>query len=461
MPRRKVRKAKLVAFPEAAVIAALTVLAISVVSAGFFVTFGYSTLSFSTLSFSCDAQNCMECCGSSACSGAGSGMCRWSTMGQSAQCDTGICQPICGNSVKQGFFEACDKTDLNGKTCADAKGADWSGTLKCSTFCSFDTSECSAPVCGNGINGTTEQCDDSNLQDGDGCDGLCFAETGWNCTGGTGLSVCNPACGDNLIVDDEVCDGTNLADDTCVEEGFTGGTLKCKADCSGFDKSGCTVAPTVQCGNSIVDTGEQCDGTQLGNATCVSQGFIGGPLACAADCTFDTSGCTAAPTTECGNSKLEEGEDCDGTKLGGETCTGLGFTGGTLKCADDCTFDTSKCTSAPVVTAEDAQEAITAAQQDIITAQSANKNTTDAVIKVNEAITAFGTGDYATSQTKAKAASLSAKMAPEKQTAGAPVVMIGVGIVIIGVGAAIAYYLLKVRPKMGAPAVPAPAPTPA
>jgi hypothetical protein len=175
--------------------------------------------------------------------------------------------------------------------------------------------------------------------------------------------------------------------------------------------------------------------------TCISQGFIGGTLACNADCTFDTSSCIAAV---CGNGKLEEGEDCDGTKLGGETCTDMGFTGGKLACADDCTFDTSSCTSGAVVTKEDAEEAITKAQQDIITAQGGGKNITDATLKVNQAIAAANTGDYATAKTKAEAASLAAKTATAPQ--GFPVAMIGVAVVIIGVGAAIAYYLLKINP---------------
>jgi cysteine-rich repeat protein len=38
-------------------------------------------------------------------------------------------------------------------------------------------------VCGNGIIETGEQCDDSNLVDGDGCSSSCQTETGFSCTG--------------------------------------------------------------------------------------------------------------------------------------------------------------------------------------------------------------------------------------------------------------------------------------
>jgi hypothetical protein len=47
----------------------------------------------------------------------------------------------------------------------------------------------------------------------------------------------------------------------------------------------------------------------------------------------------------CGNNIKEEGEECDGTDLGGATCRSLGFTGGTLSCSASCNFNTSDCTS--------------------------------------------------------------------------------------------------------------------
>jgi hypothetical protein len=46
----------------------------------------------------------------------------------------------------------------------------------------------------------------------------------------------------------------------------------------------------------------------------------------------------------CGNGKLEPGESCDGTDLGGELCTSMGFRGGSLFCDPvSCTFDDSMC----------------------------------------------------------------------------------------------------------------------
>jgi len=51
--------------------------------------------------------------------------------------------------------------------------------------------------------------------------------------------------------------------------------------------------------------------------------------------------------TVCGNNIKEAGEQCDRTDLGGQTCVGLGYVGGTLSCKADCTFNTSACTLPP------------------------------------------------------------------------------------------------------------------
>jgi hypothetical protein len=49
-------------------------------------------------------------------------------------------------------------------------------------------------------------------------------------------------------------------------------------------------------------------------------------------------------STVCGNKIINTGEDCDGTNLNGKSCISLGYAGGTLKCSSACRFDTSSCT---------------------------------------------------------------------------------------------------------------------
>jgi hypothetical protein len=47
------------------------------------------------------------------------------------------------------------------------------------------------------------------------------------------------------------------------------------------------------CGNNIRELSEQCDGTDLGGATCQSLGYISGTLSCQINCTFNVSACVS------------------------------------------------------------------------------------------------------------------------------------------------------------------------
>ncbi|MSU74358.1 hypothetical protein EXS57_01095 [Candidatus Kaiserbacteria bacterium] len=47
----------------------------------------------------------------------------------------------------------------------------------------------------------------------------------------------------------------------------------------------------------------------------------------------------------CGDGVIGIGEQCEGSNLGGRSCTSLGFTGGSLSCTSACTFNTSQCTT--------------------------------------------------------------------------------------------------------------------
>jgi len=54
---------------------------------------------------------------------------------------------------------------------------------------------------------------------------------------------------------------------------------------------------------------------------------------------------SAVIITQCGDGVIDPGEQCDGIDLGGATCQSLGYTGGTLSCKPSCEFNTSACTS--------------------------------------------------------------------------------------------------------------------
>ncbi|MBU1070501.1 hypothetical protein KJ975_13115, partial [Myxococcota bacterium] len=158
-------------------------------------------------------------------------------------------------------------------------------------------------------------------------------------------NVNNAQCGNGTLETGETCDGTELGGATCLSQGFETGTLACATDCLSLDTSGCQDNPPV-CGNGTLETGETCDGTELGGATCLSRGFESGTLACAGDClAFDTADCQGTAPV-CGNDQIEGTETCDGTDLFGETCQSQGFLSGTLACLGDCTgLDTSACSN--------------------------------------------------------------------------------------------------------------------
>jgi hypothetical protein len=70
--------------------------------------------------------------------------------------------------------------------------------------------------------------------------------------------------------------------------------------------------PAPTCGDGVLDTGEECDGTQLGSFTCQDFACTGGTLACTASCTRDLSGCTGCGPISCNSdAQCSSGQYCD------------------------------------------------------------------------------------------------------------------------------------------------------
>lgn len=171
--------------------------------------------------------------------------------------------------------------------------------------------------------------------------------------GCTALSSCsdgtptNPlgSCGDGVVDTSETCDGAELGGATCESQGFGAGTLACASDCKSLDASQCG-AP-AGCGDSVKSGVEVCDGSDLGGQTCADLGLGSGSLGCKLNClAFETGGCSGPAS--CGNGIKDGSEVCDGNDLGGQTCETAGAGTGTLACATNCvTFDTAGCICAP------------------------------------------------------------------------------------------------------------------
>lgn len=325
------------------------------------------------------------CTGNAAC-GAGAGMCGDGVRNIGETCDstdfgTSTCQALgfsggslgcsadcqslvtsactgsgsllsCGDGVLDPG-ETCDGTAMAGASC-ETVGSFNGGSLSCRSDCTgYDTSGCTTlggSGCGNNSLDAGEVCDGSALN-GESCQSLGFEQ------GGTlacalscqrfDTSACQSAatCGDGTREGPEQCDGADLGGATCASlgQGFNGGSLGCTSSCT-FDTRQCQSPQS--CGNGVAEGSEVCDGPDLGGATCTSEGFAGGTLVCNAACTgFSTTGCQAL--TACGNGTIDAGEACDGANLAGESCQTLGYKAGSLGCDAGCGFDTSQCSGYP------------------------------------------------------------------------------------------------------------------
>lgn len=81
----------------------------------------------------------------------------------------------------------------------------------------------------------------------------------------------SPVCGDGVINGSEICDcggdsvctASELNNETCVSQGFSGGgTLACAANCLSYTTAGCN---SPVCGDGNLDAGEQCDDNNTTN----------------------------------------------------------------------------------------------------------------------------------------------------------------------------------------------------
>lgn len=116
---------------------------------------------------------------------------------------------------------------------------------------SVDTSSPAVPdVCGDGQRGVSEQCDDGNQDNGDGCNEHCATEPGWSCD-----DECMPTCGDGLLR------GAEMQAGRCDDGNRSGGD-GCTADCNvepGFTCGGEPYACSDTCGDGEIQPPEACD----------------------------------------------------------------------------------------------------------------------------------------------------------------------------------------------------------
>jgi hypothetical protein len=197
--------------------------------------------------------------------------------------------------------------------------------------------------CGNGIIEENEECDGADLN-GSLCVTLGYYEGELTCNSEClfNISDCvsNGKCGDGVVnLDFEHCDDVNLNEKTCLNLGYPGGgDLICDDTCH-FDMTSCQ---NEVCGDSTVDEGEECDRYNLAGITCLTYGYYAGNVVCSDECTIDQTDCEAYGY--CGDgSKQSVHEECDGDDFLNTDCDELGYHEGILICNDDCTIDDAGC----------------------------------------------------------------------------------------------------------------------
>jgi len=182
--------------------------------------------------------------------------------------DIDIPSGVCGNGIT-GFGEECD----NGAFNSDAPGTIG---LTCRTDCTYAR-------CGDNVIDTpNELCDDGNAEDGDYCGANCMTIFG--------------SCGDGKQQGNEECDKATAGE---------GIGEYCSDDC---------LSIVGFCGDGIRQSHELCDNAELGEGI--------GPYYCGSDC--------KSIIGSCGDSILQDNEDCDDGDDNGRygfcaaVCSGLG-----------------------------------------------------------------------------------------------------------------------------------------
>jgi cysteine-rich repeat protein len=236
--------------------------------------------------------------------------------GCSASCVLENPGPSCGDGIRTTPNEECDGALVGGNDCTTIPGGFTGGTLGCypqgnAQECMYDTSLCTGSVCvndgicdvaggetnscndcscGDGVfEPSSEQCEDGNNDDGDGCSASCIDE--------------NPGavCPNNILEGNEQCDTFQLNGQSCLSQGQPDGTLGCDGSCM-FDYGQCTGVDV--CGNGICEVGET-------NSACSSDCFCG-------------DGYVETTSEQCDDGDNDDGDGCDMScqEENGWVCTG-------------------------------------------------------------------------------------------------------------------------------------------
>ena len=99
-----------------------------------------------------------------------------------------LTRTFCPNFRTEGTEECDDGNSLDNDGCSSRCTVEsgFQCTSGCRTFCEFMRPSTCVAVCGDARNAASEECDDGNLISGDGCSKYCQVERGWACLPGRG-----------------------------------------------------------------------------------------------------------------------------------------------------------------------------------------------------------------------------------------------------------------------------------
>jgi cysteine-rich repeat protein len=189
----------------------------------------------------------------------------------------------CADGAPCNGDEVCTDPGTTASRCG--AGTPLAAGASCGTGLICNGGACVAIVCGDGFVSGTEQCDDTNTVNGDGCDNDCT----FSCTAAADCNDTNPCTMDACTAN--VCSNTATTGGACTTTGGAAGTCNMGM-----------CAASASCGNGTREGTEQCDdGNAVNNDGCRS------------DCTFT---CTAAnAATNCDDANTCTNNTCMGTGL--------------------------------------------------------------------------------------------------------------------------------------------------
>lgn len=219
-----------------------------------------------------------------------------------------------------------------------------------------DTDSVSAS-CGNGTvdgseicDGDVKDCVDIDAVAYNGGKAMCKAD----CSGYQ-TATCEEVphtCGNDIKEGPEVCDG-DVVDCSTVDAKYTAGKAMCKEDCTGYNILTCTEGEPAVCGDGVVEGAEVCEKDAVKDCVEIDSGYTGGKAMCKADCSgWETATCEGTVGPDCGNNVIENGEQCDGDA---KDCSEIELKlQGVAACKSDCSgYDTASCTEKPHWTTSD------------------------------------------------------------------------------------------------------------